>query len=176
MNRMKPTFILCSFTVLVVAAAVSFWQSRAYSTSLATEQEDANTCRELAAEISALRELPQFAVLEAESVETIFGHIEQAADSASLGSALVRIQPSTPSYVGDSAYRIRPIRMELQAVTMEQIVRFAHQLVDENRGMTVRDLEFWQVRGDRQSAPEESWNAELTLTQLIFSPMRRQSG
>jgi hypothetical protein len=143
---------------------------------LDAELPDARTCRDLASEMTALRELPQFAVLEAESVETIFGHIQRAVESALLPpKSLVRVQPSAPSYLGDSSYRIRPIRLELEEVTMRQLITFAHHLVDENRGLTVRDLEFWHAGTDSSSAPGERWSAELTLTQLIFSPMTRHS-
>jgi hypothetical protein len=176
MTRPIQSGLAFVFASLLVAAVFSYWQSRAVSATLAAEQRDARACVDLAAEIEELRALPQFAVLEEESEETILGHIEQAAESVSLQSALVGIQPIPLSYLGDSPYRIRAIRLDLRSVSLEQIVSFAHQLADENRGMTIRDLEFWQFGADRRRTGPELWNAKLTLTQLIFSPMRRQSG
>lgn len=172
----------CS-AVLAVLAGFSVWRLAGRQAELENAAADTRRCAQLAADIQALRELPQFAVLEAESDETTATRIEEAARAAALpghkpglpGRAITLIQPQSPQRLSDSPYQVRPYRIDLVGVTLEQLVVFAHHLADESRGMTVRDLRMRDASVDSDQRGRELWDVELTLTQLIFSPNSRPS-
>jgi len=60
-----------------------------------------------------------------------------------------------------------PTRIELRQVNLPQVIRFADQVVDESSGLTMRDL---RLRSPAETPTGETWSAEITLTQLTFSP------
>lgn len=161
---------------LALLASFSYARMRNSRESVRTAQSDVATCRKLSAEIVDLRKLPQFATVETGAAESITERIEAAAARSQLPPvAVLRIQPQPPSRVGDSPYRIRATRVELRAVTLAQLSRFARELVDENHGLTVRDLRLWNPvnTGEPQPQTAETWSAEIALTQLTFSPPAR---
>jgi hypothetical protein len=173
-NSRSRAVIPMAFVVLLIITASAFWKYRASAAALASTARDTEQCAHIAEEITALRELPQLAVLEAESDETIINHIVDAAENASIKSrSIARIQPDPFVSLGESSYRIRPVRTDVNQVTLEQLISFAHRLVDEKRGLTVRDLRLSHPVRERAPSALEMWNIELTLTQLIFSPNSR---
>ena len=162
--------------VLFIVALSSYWRLSSSSAELELEARDTGRCAQLAADIKALRELPRFAVLEATSAEMTAKRIEEAASVSRLpGRAISLIRPQSPFRLSDSPYQVRPYRIELTAVTLQQLIAFAHHLADESRGMTVRDLRIRDASRDSNRRGPELWSVELTLTQLIFSPNSRQS-
>jgi hypothetical protein len=132
-------------------------------------------CQRLVAEILSLQRRPRFAGLAAESPHAIAARAEEAVKQAGLpATALIRIEPQSPMRLGDSAYRLRPTRLELRHATLEQVTRFVFHMSREEEGATVRDLRLWAVEEPGGAGTGAGfWNAEPVLTQLIFSPIRR---
>lgn len=169
----RPGFVV-GIALLLVAAVVSMWQHRVTATRLRSVRADTLLCERLAGEMRAIRELPRFAVLEAEPEDTIIDHIVRAAAAASIESrAISRIQPAPPIPTG--AYEVRAVRTDVNNVTLRQVIQFMHQLAADERGITVRDLRMTEPPAARRGGNEEIWDVELTLTQLIFSPNSRPS-
>ena len=159
---------------LAVLALVGYLRMNASAAAMRAASQDVRECRKLLAEIAALQELPQFAALEADSPKSIRQRIDQATQTARMPEAsLVRIEPQPPLRLGDSEYRLWPTRLELSNVTLRQITTFSHALVDEERGLTVRDLRLWSNSGDSTAGSQEPWSAEITLTQVTFFPTSR---
>jgi hypothetical protein len=161
--------------VLAVLAVWGYLRMNANALAMRAAEQDVRDGRELLAEIAALRELPQFAALNADSPKMTRDRIERATQIASLPEdSLVRIQPQPPFRLNDSEYRLWSTRLELSNATLEQITTFAHSLVDEQRGLTVRDLRLWSNGGDSIAGSQEQWSAEITLTQVTFFPKSRR--
>lgn len=148
-----------------------YLKMNAEAAAMREASEELRQCQTLVAEIAELQELPQFAALEADTPKTIRERIEQATLAARLpAGALVRIEPRSPVRLGNSQYRVWPTRLELSNVTLQQITTFSHALVDEERGLTVRDLRLWSNISESTAGGRETWSAEATLTQVTFSP------
>ena len=160
---------------LALLAAYSYARMHNSGQAVISALEDDAACRKLSGEILELRKLPQFAVLESGELEPVTERIETAASASQLPTAtILRIQPQPPTRIGDSSYRVRTTRVELRDVTLAQVVRFARELADESRGLTVRDLRLWNPQGaSRALTNPEIWSAEITLTQLTFAPPAR---
>jgi hypothetical protein len=164
-------FVLGSLAVL---ALWGYLRMTANAAAMHVASQDLRECRNLAAEIAGLQELPPFAALEADSPTKIRQRIDQATQAAHLPEgALVRIQPQPPYRLGDSEYRLWSTRLELSNLTLQQLTTFSHALVDEVRGSTVRDLRIWNNSNDSIAGGPELWSAEITLTQVTFFPTSR---
>jgi len=178
MNRKRPRgkhgFTLLVLAVLAVLALLGYLRMNASAAAMLAASRDVDECRKLVAEIATLQQLPQFAALEADSSTVIGQRIEHANKTAQLpAESLIRIQPQAPFRLGNSEYRLWPTRLELKQVTLEQVTTFAHSLVDEERGLTVRDLRLWTTSSESIAGIGETWSAEITLTQVTFSPTSR---
>ena len=153
---------------------LGYLRMSAEAAALRNAAAEVRECRTLVAQIAELQELPQFAALEADTPQTIRQRIEEATRQARLpAGALVRIEPRSPVRLGDSEYRVWATRLELSNVTLEQITVFSHALLDEERGLTVRDLRLWSLANESTAGTGETWSAEATLTQVTFSPKSR---
>lgn len=132
-------------------------------------------CEQLAGDIRLLQNRPGFAALNVDSPKTITTRADEAGLESDLPpGALVRIEPQAAVRVRDSTYRIRPTRLELRRVTLEQVLAFSHAMIDESQGTTVRDLRLTATDLGSEDDPDvDSWTAEIVLTQLIFSPLNR---
>ena len=159
---------------LATLALVGYLRMNASAAAMRAASHEVRECRKLLADIAALQELPQFAALEADSPQSIRQRIDQATQNARIPEAsLVRIEPQPPFRLGDSEYRLWSTRLELSNVNLQQITTFSHALVDEERGLTVRDLRLWSNSSDSTAGSQESWSAEITLTQVTFFPTSR---
>ena len=129
---------------------------------------------QLAAEIRRLREAPTFAAVGADSQRSIARRIEEALRESGLSEdRVLRIQPPNQPYrLSDSPYQVYPTRIELQNVTLPQLVDFAYALHDASKGLTVTDVRLWPPRSATRAGAER-WSVEVTLTQLAFSPKTR---
>lgn len=159
---------------LALLALFGYMRMHAEAAAMRAASEEVRQCQRLVAEIAKLQELPQFAALEADTPQTTRQRIEQATLAARLPAAsLIRIEPRSPVRLGNSEYQLASTRLELNNVTLQQITAFAHALVDEPRGLTVRDLRLWTNANESTAGTREAWSAETTLTQVTFSPKSR---
>jgi hypothetical protein len=162
---------------LMALAALGYAQMHSSREAVRMARSDVEVCRSLSAEVVELRKLPQFAATDSGISQSVAQRIEAASANSQLPSAaILRIQPQPASRLGDSSYRVRATRIELQNVTLAQLCQFARELVDESRGLTVRDLRLWNpINRTASLAAAETWSAEVLLTQLIFSPPPAES-
>ncbi len=172
-TQMSLTTRIASIAALIIAGIWSFVEYRASAEQVELASADLAECQRLSADIKQMKSLPTFAALEADSPRRTAERIESAVDQAALPeTALVRIQPQSPYRIGNSTYRIWPTRLELKQVTLAQITAFAHALSHADEGLAVRDLRVWYPGREDDKGPE-IWSAEITLTQLAFSPKTR---
>jgi hypothetical protein len=131
--------------------------------------EDLAACRDLARAIQSLRAKPRVAATEGGDVQELGERIEAASRRAGLeASVLVGRFPQAPRRVGDSPYLAKPTTLALRGVTLARLATFLYHLADGS-GLTVRDL---RLRGPHGDAPRDVWDAEATVTSLVYAPAR----
>lgn len=149
------------------------WTSLESSRSAASSgQSQLAACQRLAIAIQQNRTLPKRASQEASSATDLTRRIEEASQRARLPTEnLVRIEPQPAQRVGETSYKAQPTRIELREATLRQLVPFLLALSDEESGLQVTDLRLVEPRQTATLATfGETWNVEVTLTQLVFSP------
>ena len=158
----------------VVAAVQTFFVYMGSRQQVIQAEERAARLAQVVAEIQRLRDVPTFAAVGADSQRSIARRIEEALRETGLSEdRVLRIQPPNQPYrLGDSPYQVYPTRIELQNVTLSQLVDFAYALHDASKGLTVTDLRLWAPRS-ATGVGAERWSVEVTLTQLAFSPKTR---
>lgn len=172
MNR-KNVYIPAFVGLFLIGCAVAtFTMMRSRADRFSRAEHSVARCQKLIDQIAKLKAAPRLAALEADSSTGLSERIESSRSAVGIPQAsLVRIEHQPAVRLGRSQYRVTPTRIELTNITLNELVRMADALADESNGLTVRDLEF--SRGNRQQSPVERWDAEFTLTQLVFSPTTR---
>ena len=131
---------------------------------------DLAECEALVARITALRDKPAVASAEALDVRALGQRIEAASQEANLAeSALQGVSPQTARRLKDSPYLRKPTTIVLNRVSLPQLTTFLYRLT-RGSNLRVRSLRLSAPRGDVDSG---AWNAEVTLTYLIYEPAER---
>lgn len=171
-HRSRRLLIGLCLIIPAILAGLCFQTMSAAVRRLDAAQKDLAASREMVADIQRLRHRPRIAALSEESPGEITERVSQAMKSAELPAAsLIQVQPQPASRINRSQYLLRSTQVEISDATLEQFIRFAMSLGDDRQGMVVRSLDLTEPRS--ASAAEERWNAEITLTQTIFSPTIR---
>lgn len=172
MTPLKRQFILIGLMLLLLAMA-AVWSTNtmiAESESARSAAEDIASCKVLAATIESLREKPAIASVSAMGVQELGERIEAASRQAQLPpSSLEGVFPQASRRVGDSAYLSKPTSLSLRGVTLEQLVTLLFHLTDGS-GLSARDL---RLRTPHGGAPSNIWDADVTLSYLVYSPPTR---
>lgn len=130
---------------------------------------DLAECRQLATSIEALRHKPRIAAAEDIGAVMLGQRITTASQQAQLPQqALDGIFPQSARRMGNSPYAQKPTTLVLRDVTLAQLVKFLYHLTEGESGLTVRDLRLRAPRGETAGA--EQWDAEATITCLIYQP------
>jgi hypothetical protein len=130
---------------------------------------DLVACEVLAEQMGQLRSKPAVASAKDMGVRELGSKIDAASARARLGRTALRgVDPRSARPVGDTPYLQKPTTLDLQQVTLPQLTSFLYHLTNEP-GLVVRDL---RLRSPRRRAEGKDWNAEATLTYLIYSPER----
>ncbi len=128
---------------------------------------DLRACEQLADRIASLRLEPIVAASQDMGIQELGERIEQAQQRARMtGPALEGVFPQAARRVGDTPYMVKPTALSLRGVTLTQLCTFLYHLTHES-GLNVRDLRLRSPRGDVSA---DQWDAEATLTYLIYSP------
>lgn len=128
---------------------------------------DRAEARRVAEAIVALRDQPAVAATRAMGERQLIQRIETAAADVGLpADALEGTFPQNARRVGDSPYLRKPTAITLRAVSLEQLTAFLAELTAESN-LTVDDLRLRVPHGDNDG---ELWDAEATITYLIYSP------
>lgn len=164
-------WIAIALCVLAVYAVLSI--SDAWSASARLEEARAELS-EIETKISTIqrtKQTPRVAALNLEAPDDIVKRISAAMKVAGLPQSAFKNQSSgTPKRIQKSDFTLRSITINLQASTLLQIVKFCDALRDEKTGSIVRDIVLTIPRTGAGSANQERWDAQLILTQMIFSP------
>lgn len=137
-------------------------------------REDLGEVREKLRDIERWQQAPKVAALKLESPSEIANRVAEARKSAGLSqSALLREEPTDPQRIPRTDFEIRTTTIELAPTPLPILLRFCEALQDEETGSMVRDIRLSTPNNSAGRAGKEAWGAELTLTQIIFSPTSR---
>lgn len=148
------------------------WRFAECQAELQNAQLALQRSRGLALQIERLRTVPDRAASESRSEQALAEAIERAAQQAGIGKQqIARIEPQPPRRVADTDYVEHATTAQIDSVTLAQL---ANWLVQLKQG----DLRQLRVSAVRIAAPyqttaeagAESWNVEVTLTYLVYSP------
>lgn len=128
-------------------------------------------CRDYSSKIIELKEKPVLVSSQTHSSAQIAQTIKSAMTFAEIPEEnLVRVEPRSSKRIEKTPYLEQLSHLELQNITMEQLIRFLHRLSTLGQ-LEANDL---RLRESAVSSPEttglEYWNAEIILTNLIFAP------
>lgn len=176
MTKVSTTRSLRGVALLAVAAGLlAGWMAWDYQSAVAevrVGEERLGVARRQAAEIVQLRNQPRLAathMIEAEPLNELISRAREAAKFEE--RAVERVDPRSPARWRDSAYLLRPVVVHLRSLPLEQIIKFVSGLGDVEQALWVNQLRLTPLRRDQPTTQgSETWNAELTLTQVIFSP------
>jgi len=128
-------------------------------------------CEAFATQIKALRDKPAVAQAGGLSDRALGERITAASNRAGLAGDqwLQSVEPQRARALGDLPYQLKPTRFALRGVTLVQLASFLHYLTGD-AGLSVHDLRFRTPHGD---AATDVWNAEATVTYLIYAPSKK---
>ena len=154
--------------LLGLYAASSVTSAWSAASRLDLDRQDLRELRQKLSEIDRVSDDPRVAALDLESPDQIVNRINAALLKAGLKETVLANQtPSEPQRIGQTDFKLRSVEIKLNAATVRQIAAFCDALKDASTGSVVRDL---QLFDPKQSGSRETWNSQMTLTQIIFSP------
>jgi hypothetical protein len=131
---------------------------------------NAKTCQEFSRRIIELKKKPELISGRMSSTAQIAQSVEAAMVQAEIpAEKLVRIEPRSAKRFEKTPFLEQPSHLEFRDVTMEQLIRFLHALSTQNR-LETTDLRLHGPRSVASETGPEIWNAELVLTNTIYSP------
>lgn len=122
-----------------------------------------------AARIESLATAPRVASERQRPNDELLAQVRDALEAASIPlDRWIGNDPSPAVRLVQSPYKRLSVRLSFQNVSLRQVVQFAYHLTDMDASLSVSDL--------RLSAPQsrdtETWDADLTLSYLIYSPLQ----
>lgn len=154
--------------LLGLYAASSVTSAWSAGSRLDQDRQDLRELQQKLSEIERVADAPRVAALELEAVNEIVNRIDDALSKAGLKDTVLANQITfEPQRIGRSEFTLRRVEIELNAATIQQIVAFCDALKDESTGSIVRDL---QLFDPERSGVRETWNSQMILTQITFSP------
>ena len=167
-------YLAAAFAVLAIYAALSVGQARSAADRLDEARDGLAEVTAKLRELQRLRDSPKVAALRLESPAEITGRIARAGEVAGLPqSALLKVGPQEPRRLQRSDFKVRATEIDLAAHDLPTIIAFCDALRDESTGTRVRDLTLTAPGTDAAGANRELWEAQLVLTQIIYSPTSR---
>ena len=159
-----------------VAIAHGGFQLVSKQASVTVSSENVEACRELSTRIKSLRSEAASASLRQQTSGELTSKLEKAADSSRIAMAdLIRINPQQPRRAGKTAYLQEVTDVDLRRVSMQQLVSFLLSAISDDPAMYVSSIRITAPRNLGEAGGNEVWDAEISLTRLVFSPQSARS-
>ena len=162
-----PLFLFAGLSIL------AFWLygelGRAHHGALEAAS-NARICQEFSSRIIELKKKPELIADKMSTTAQIAQSVEMAMQEAAItGDKLVRIEPRSAIRFEKTPFLLQPSHLEMRELSMEQLIRFLHVLSTRSR-LEATDLRLHAPRTVASETGLELWNAELVLTNTIYSP------
>jgi hypothetical protein len=177
-RRWSPQAMLAVLGVLcVVGSAVLWLEHRSLRSSLHVLGAQTAALSRMQTDARAmltLRAAPQRATDRRKPNEELLSQIARALEQANVPQRLWQDSiPQTPRRTGDGAYQSMSTRLYFEAIALRQLTEFVHRLLAADPTLSLGAIRIADPRGENRpsSAPEDAtWNAEVTVTYLIYAP------
>ncbi len=161
---------------LIAWVVISMLRLSEAKTAMGDAYENREACERLSAEIKSLRKMETVAQ-DDDSDEPISNSslVQLASECGMSSDSITLINALTPIPIQDSDYQSQDVSIQLESVTVEQLVKLALRIERGKHGAKVTSI---QLTGQRtanhgknlgKTAADERWNARLILTQLLFT-------
>jgi hypothetical protein len=164
---LHAALVVGAMLALTIAAASSAsWMMQQRADARYARQQLAD-CRLVASGIESLRNAPKFAASKAVDRQRIAERIQQAFQEAGVRSrqSAELIDPVNPRRVGGTPYLRQPTRVSLGELTLRETAMFLYHLTADSR-LNATGLRLRSAAGLNTT----QWNAETTVTYLIYAP------
>ena len=157
--------------MLAIAAMWSLSRASEQASNAQYAMDDLTECQRLADSIAAFRSKPTIASAKVKEDYEMGARIDDASKKANLPpDSLQGLFPQSARRRGRSSYLEKPTSLALRDVSLPQLATFLHHLSD-NTGLTVRDV---RIRTPHGSESGNRWDAEATVTYLIYQPTTKR--
>ncbi len=153
-----------------VLALACWLQGRAVRTAQATYAARLAALERMQSDadrIRALRQTPRLAAERQRPDEELLGTVEQALQAAGVPADLWQDSiPQAPVRLPQSPYQRHSTRLYFEDLTLEQIVRFTHALLETDPSLAIPAL---HLSGGAR-AESATWNVDLAVSYLVYAP------
>jgi len=171
MNKRQSILTILAFVGLVSLAFWSFMNLRSSHLAATDAAERLSRMRQIATRIEQVRARPVLASSEKRTVADIAFQVEQAMTAVGIRpEQVLSITPQPSRRVEETAYERQDTVLQLVDVKLQNLVKFLYQVrQSDGTELSVKSLNISAPRQQEDSKKEELWNAEVTLTALVFS-------
>ncbi|MFB3891186.1 MAG: hypothetical protein ACE15C_04090 [Phycisphaerae bacterium] len=168
MKRRKLILMAALGVTLLLTAVWSYQYMSGRREAAAAAQRDLADGRRMMGQIELASRMPAMAADRERLATETTSLIEQAARTAGIApGSLRRISPEAPRRVGETVYKEKPTQVQLQAVSLKELVAFALAISGPQAGLNVDSM---RLGIPREAGADGRWTAELVLTYLIYDP------
>lgn len=170
MTRRMLIMLAVLGAMLVLTAGWTYQYMMAGRSSAVAASDELADGLSMMAQIDQISRQPRLAAdREKLSTETT-SLIEAAAEAAGIdkGASLRRFSYPAPRRLGNSAYKEMSTQVQLQSVSMKQLVDLASAPSLQEAVLNVESI---RISAPRESDDADNWNAELVLTYLVYDPL-----
>jgi type II secretory pathway pseudopilin PulG len=172
MKRSSAWLVAGLFGLLFATLAFSAMRYREAQDRAERASVQAQQVQDLAYEIRSLTDRPSVATTQSDEVQQLSGLIESSAAECGIDQQQIdRIDAQAMRRVGKSPYYRLPTRVNLLNVEMPLLVDLLEQLTQGDR-IRIDDCRLFAPHGE---VVGKHWNAEFTLSYLIYDPQQDAS-
>lgn len=173
MSKLYSRLAAAIFGLLITALCLSVMHLLDAQRGSARASLQASRVSSLAKEISDLKARPSIAVSPSEQVQQLSGLIEGGAKDCGIPARkIVTISAQDARRVGQTPYYRQPTRVSIEDVEMGQLVKL---LSDITQGEKIR-IEDCRFAAPHGKLVGRTWNADFTLSYLIYDPEQDDTG
>lgn len=167
LNRWLLISLHCVLLAVMVIAALRMNEAKA---SLADSQINLRAGEQLALEIKQLRGLKSIADEETDISSLSNIRIMEIVRQLGMNESQVRtLKRLVPAPIDGTDYQHQDVSIRLNGVTLEQVFQFLLQVEQGPSSAKATSLRLDMARSSgRETQSDERWNAQLTLTQLLY--------
>jgi hypothetical protein len=155
--------------ILLVAAG---WRFVSAADQLARTQDDWHVCQREFSELESLRSKRTINAPLASSDAELNRRLNASAISAGIAKELTTIEPGTPIRVRDFDYTQTPVYLQLNSVTLHQLVTFLDSLTSADAAVQAKTIELNPAPSNES---DERWTSAVALEYQTYAPRGREN-